>query len=142
MNILEAYETFLLDIISKDPLLDNSISKKAQLKKFIDRFQFLIKKHKEFKAQKAEIEENKERVIKAKQDICQGIQHNILKLNSEIRKTSSNIENLRKENLLLENKLEYAIQNANSRIIRKSVGRDQDYDGHSRTVLSVPQLVL
>ena len=108
-------------MVQRDPNYDPNGNQKQQLRQFIDRFQFLIKKQNDFKEQKAEFERQKEVRVKEQSDTLNGIQHNIMIITSEVGKTSSNIERLRKEIQILDDKLGNEVLSANSWVIREPV---------------------
>ena len=120
MKILESYEFFLLDIIYQDNDYDKSEDPKILLKKFIDRFQFLMQKQTELVSQKKEAEISRELLLKSQQEESNNIQNTILKLNGEIRKTSSSIEQLKIEDSVLQEKLTNTIETYNSKFKRTS----------------------
>ena len=113
MKKLELYEVFLLNMAQKDPSYDANANQKQQLKQFIDRFQFLIKKQNDFKEQKLAFEKLKETKMKEQSENLNNIQQNIMIVTSEVGKTSSNIEKLRKDIQILDDKLENEILSAN-----------------------------
>lgn len=121
MKRLELYEVFLLNMVQRDPSYDPSGNQKQQLKQFIDRFQFLIKKQNDLKEQKIAFEKMKEERIKEQSENLNSIQQNIMIITSEVGKTSSNIERLRKDIQVLDDKLSNEVQNANSNFKRKPV---------------------
>lgn len=102
-----------MNLVQKDPSYDPNMNQKQQLKLFIDRFQFLIKKQNDFKEQKLAFEKHKETKIKEQSENLNSIQQNIMIVTSEVGKTSSNIEKLRKEIQLLDDKLSNEVLSAN-----------------------------
>lgn len=114
MKRLELYEVFLLNMVQRDPSYDANGNQKVQLRQFIDRFQFLIRKQTEFKEQKAAFEMKREARVREQAEALAAIQQNVLIITSEVGKTSSNIERLRKEIQLLDDKLGNEVQSANS----------------------------
>ena len=118
---LELYEVFLLNMVQRDPNYDPNGNQKQQLRQFIDRFQFLIKKQNDFKDQKAEFERLKEARVREQSEALNAIQHNIMIITSEVGKTSSNIERLRKEIQILDDKLGNEVLSANRRVTREPI---------------------
>ena len=130
MKILESYENFLLDIVYQDNDYNKNEDPKILLRKFIDRFQFLMAKQNELNLQKKEAEENRDFLVKNQQEESSIIQNTIFKMNSEIRRASSSIEQLKQEDILLEKKLATLMEDFNSYIIRKPKWCSEDIFGN------------
>lgn len=118
MKRLELYEVFLLNMVRRDPNYDPAGNQRQQLRQFIDRFQFLIGKQRDFQAQKAEFERLKEARVREQAEALNGVQQHIMIVTSEVGRTSANIERLRKEIQVLDDRLGNEVLSANRGVTR------------------------
>ena len=119
---LQNYETFLLEVIKNGENSDfhSEEEKKEKIKKFIDRFQFLINKHKELLEHKSKVETQKNEIKHSKIKETSKRQNEVIKVNSEIRDITAKIEALKIENQNLKQELSGTIDQMNSYLTSQS----------------------